>query len=204
MIDTTSTIADFLSAAAAKQPAPGGGSVAALAGALAASMGEMVLNYSVGKKDLAQYQLDLQEGLLELQRARKLLLSLMNEDQEAYAELSRLRKLPEDAPERREKFNIALLACIRVPQAMAGSAVAILNLCDQLADKVNKYLLSDLAVCAELAMATLRCAIYNVRINLSDLSDPRDRADIGQSVQELLAHGLVLIQRALPRILKTM
>src|SRR5437868_8627248 len=141
MQDATATIETFLSATAAKQPAPGGGSVTALAGALSAAIGEMVLNYSVGKKDLAAYQLDLQEALLELQRARKLLLSLMNEDQEAYAELSRLRKLPDDAPERRDKFNIALLACIRVPQAMAASAVAILNLCDQLAGKDNNYLL---------------------------------------------------------------
>src|SRR5213078_2567300 len=109
--DKTQTIDRFLDATAAKQPAPGGGSVTALVGALAAAIGEMVLNYSIGKKDLSAYQLDLQEALLELQRARKLLLSLMNEDQEAYAEFSRLRKLPDDSPERREKFPIALLAC---------------------------------------------------------------------------------------------
>ena len=59
MYDATTPIGDFLNAAAAKQPAPGGGSVAALAGALAAAMGEMVLNYTVGKKNLAQHEPEL-------------------------------------------------------------------------------------------------------------------------------------------------
>ena len=57
--DANASLNDFLNAAAAKQPAPGGGSVAALAGALAASMGEMVLNYSVGKKSLVAHEPEL-------------------------------------------------------------------------------------------------------------------------------------------------
>src|SRR3954447_21716538 len=72
MYDQNNTIADFLTAAAAKQPAPGGGSATALAGALAAAMSEMVLNYSVGKKDLAEHQPALTEALAELTRARGL------------------------------------------------------------------------------------------------------------------------------------
>jgi methenyltetrahydrofolate cyclohydrolase len=167
-------------------------------------MGEMVINYSIGKKDLAPHQDELRQAVHDLTKARWLLLQLMQEDQEAYAELSRLRKLPEDSPERRDKLEVAQLACIRVPQAMAASAVAILSLCDRLAEKVNHFLLSDLAVCAELAMATLRSAIYNVRVNVVDLPDPHDRARIGQSLQELLGHGIQLIQRCLPRILRNM
>ena len=55
MFDASTSLDSFLTAAAAKKPTPGGGSVTALVGALAASMGEMVLNYSIGKKDLAAY-----------------------------------------------------------------------------------------------------------------------------------------------------
>src|SRR3954454_25286857 len=95
MYDQSHTIDAFLTAAAAKQPTPGGGSVTALAGALAAAMGEMVLNYSVGKKSLAQFQPELQAGLRELGRARGLLLQLMEEDQVAYEALTAARKLPE-------------------------------------------------------------------------------------------------------------
>jgi len=59
-------------------PAPGGGSVTALAGALAVSMGEMVLNYSIGKKDLAPHAAELQAALAEFGRARAMLLELMS------------------------------------------------------------------------------------------------------------------------------
>ena len=68
--DKRQTIDAFLMAAASKQPAPGGGSVTALVGALSAAMGEMVLNYSVGKKDLAAQEIRLREALAEFTRAR--------------------------------------------------------------------------------------------------------------------------------------
>src|SRR4051794_617792 len=97
-IDKTSSIESFLTAAAAKQPAPGGGSVTALAGALASAMGEMVINYSIGKKDLAPHQDELKNALTELGRARQILLELMIEDQGAYETFTAIRKLPESDP----------------------------------------------------------------------------------------------------------
>ena len=172
----------------------------ALAGALAAAMGEMVLAYSVGKKSLQQHAGELNAAAAELHRARQVLLGLMVEDQGAYAAISGVRKLPESSSDRREKEPAALLACIRVPQAMAATAVAVLELCDRLADKVNHHLLSDLAVCAELAMATVRCASYNVRINLNDLSDAADRQSLERATNQMVAHALAIIQRVGPRI----
>jgi methenyltetrahydrofolate cyclohydrolase len=200
MYDRTTPIGDFLDAAAAKQPAPGGGSAAALAGALAAAMGEMVLNYSVGKKNLAQHEPELRSALAELTRARGLLLELMAEDQQAYEALTAAKKLPEDSPARQHDFDVALLASIRVPQAMGATALAILTLADRLVDKVNHYLLSDLAVCCELAMATVRCAVYNVRANLPDVTDPADRQKVELTATSLIAHATPLVQRAVPRI----
>src|SRR5439155_7576565 len=140
MYDHNTTIHDFLNATAAKQPTPGGGSVTALAGALAAAMGEMVLHYSVGKKDLAAHQDDLKTGLAELTRARALLLGLMVEDQVAYEALTAARKLPASAPNRQNELDVALLACIRIPQAMGATALAILAEADRLVDKVNHHL----------------------------------------------------------------
>src|SRR5438445_6004454 len=94
MYDQSTSIADFLNAAAAKQPAPGGGSVTALVGALAASMGEMALNYSVGKKNLAEFEPELRASLGEFHRLREIMLELMIEDQAAYESMTALRKLP--------------------------------------------------------------------------------------------------------------
>jgi len=200
MYDARNTIEEFLAAAAAKQPAPGGGSVSALVGALAVSMGEMVVQYSVGKKSLVAFADQLRRALEELTRARGIMLELMIEDQLAYEALSTLRKLPPDSPERSEKWAPTLLACIRVPQAMAATGVAILELCDRLVNIVNAYLLSDLAVCADLAMATIRCALYNVRINAKDLPDAADRTSVEQSSMTLLSTAVALIQNVIPRI----
>jgi formiminotetrahydrofolate cyclodeaminase len=200
MYDQTTPIGTFLDAAAAKQPAPGGGSVTALVGALAAAMGEMTVNYSIGKKGLEPHQAELKVTVAELHRARQLMLSLMAEDQSAYEALTAARKLPEGSPQRQRELPAALLACIRVPQAMAATAVAIIELCDRVVDRVNYYLLSDLAVCADLAMATTRCAIYNVRVNLADLEDLNAKSDAQDTIVQLLSHAGMCIQRVGPRI----
>lgn len=200
MYDSNTTIADFLNAAAARQPTPGGGSVSALAGALAASMGEMVLNYSIGRKGHEAKGEALRPLLAEFTRARQMLLDLMEEDQAAFELVSRLRKLPADDAERTEKYPAAMLACIRVPETMAATAVAMLELCDRVVDDVNPYLLSDLAVCADLAMATTRCAVYNVRVNLKDLPDDQDRQAVQRRTLQLLSKAGVLIQEVSQRI----
>ena len=198
--DAKHSLSDFLAALAAKQPTPGGGSVAALAGALAAAMGEMVLNYSVGKKDLAAHEPALREALSELTRAREMLLELLIEDQLAFEKLTAARKACNNAGDRDPAFAAALLACIRIPQTIAATAAAVLELCERVTPIANKYLLSDLAVSAEIAMATVRCGAYNVRVNLADLSDPADRQRLENSTDALVKKCVPVIQRVIPAI----
>ena len=198
--DANYTIAQFLDGAAAKQPAPGGGSVTALVGALAAAIGEMVLNYSVGKKGLEAHQGELKAALAELHRARQLLLVLMTEDQTAYEALTAARKLPKDSAQWRSDYPAALLASIRTPELIATTGVAILEIADRLVERVNFFLLSDLAVCAELGMATVRCGVYNVRVNQSELTDPADRQRVDDATHRLLARATSLVQKVVPRI----
>jgi glutamate formiminotransferase/formiminotetrahydrofolate cyclodeaminase len=199
MYDQNTPIKQFLDAAAAKQPTPGGGSIAALCGALSAAMGEMVVNYSIGKKDLAAYEAEFRPALQSLHKARELMLELMVEDQNAYGALSAARKLPA-GPERDAQFRSALLAAIRTPETIGATAVAVLRICDQIINFVNFHLLSDLAVCADLAMATARCAVYNVRVNMADVTDATDRQRIESSVGQILSHAAKLIQQISPRI----
>jgi formiminotetrahydrofolate cyclodeaminase len=199
MYDRNTTIQNFLDAAAARQPTPGGGSVAALCGALSTSMGEMVLNYSIGKKDLAAYEGELRPALQGLHRARMLMVELMVEDQTAYAALTAARKLP-PSPERDAQIKAALLAAIRAPEAIGATAVAILQTCDQIINFVNYHLLSDLAICSDLAMVTARCSVYNVRVNLAEITDPTERQRIESRIGQILSHAATLIQRISPRI----
>ncbi|CAN5431709.1 hypothetical protein BH09PLA1_BH09PLA1_35240 [soil metagenome] len=202
-IEASASIAQFLDATAAKQPAPGGGSVTALAGALAAAIGEMVLQYSVGRKDVSPADdAKLREALAEMTRARGLLVELMIEDQGAYSALSAARKGAREQGDADPAFAAALLACIRIPQAIGATAAALLDLAAQVAPKANKFLLSDLAVCAELAMATVRCATYNVQVNLADVSDATDRRHFEDSMNHLIAHGTERIRAVIPAIWK--
>jgi formiminotetrahydrofolate cyclodeaminase len=198
--DQTNTISEFLDATAARQPVPGGGSVAALVGALAAAIGEMVVNYSVGKKGLEAQQDDLKRALAQLHRARQVMLELMVEDQLAYQALSTARKLAPGSAQREEQFPVALLASIRTPEAIAATALAIIELCERLVGMVNFHLLSDLAVCADLAMATVRCGIYNVRVNLPDVVDPADRQKIENTISSLFSRALLTIPRVSPAV----
>jgi formiminotetrahydrofolate cyclodeaminase len=195
VLDKTATIEKFLDAAAAKQPTPGGGSVSALAGALAASMGEMVLNYSIGKKGLEAHQEKLKAALAEFARARGMMLELMVEDQAAFDELSGARK-SQDA----KRIAAAVTICVNVPLTMAATALAVIELAESLVGGVNKYLLSDLAVCAELAMATVRSALYNVRVNLPEISDSTQKKRIEQEEARLLNLGVEAMKRVIPAI----
>ena len=163
MYDANTSLKDFLQASASKQATPGGGSITALVGALSAAMGEMVLNYSIGKAELAAYEDELRPALAELTQARRVLLELMVEDQSAYEAVSQARKLPAGSAERLAQEPAAIMAAIRVPQAVAATCVAVLELADRVVNFVNFQLLSDLAVCSDLAMAATQLHLQRAR-----------------------------------------
>ncbi len=200
MLDKTATIENFLEAAAAKQPTPGGGSVAALAGALAAAMGEMVLNYSVGKKGLELATPLLQLTIRTFHVIRDEMLELMSQDQLAYEALTAAKKLPTVDPKRDANIYAATKLCVETPQRIAKQAVLVLDLANDAVGNANHYLLSDLAVCAELAMATTRIALYNVRVNLPELTDENMQRKIEEDCEQLLSEAVGLIQQVIPRI----
>jgi methenyltetrahydrofolate cyclohydrolase len=202
--DQTTSIEKFLEAAAAKQPTPGGGSVSALAGALAAAMGEMVVNYSVGKKGLESHSAKLQSALAVFHRGREMMQGFMSEDQAAYEALTAARKLPTDSPNRQSSIAAASMLCIQVPESIAITAFEILGLANAMVEIVNPHLLSDLAVCAELAMATIRMSIYNVLVNLSDAGDTRQRQEVQVTCDRLMRQATALIKVVIPKILERM
>lgn len=198
-VDLNVSVAEFLEACAARQPVPGGGAASALAGAMAASMGEMVLQYSVGKKGLEEFQSELKPALEKMRQARLHLQHMAVEDQQAFEAVTALRKLPADHADR-QKLPEAILTSAKVPQNIANAGVTVLELCDQMVNFVNPYLLSDLAVAADLAMAATRCAVYNVRVNLPDIADEATRMRIEASMTDVLMRASKVIQQVTPRI----
>ncbi|MFT3787459.1 MAG: cyclodeaminase/cyclohydrolase family protein [Tepidisphaeraceae bacterium] len=197
-IDSRQPIDAFLAAAAAKQPTPGGGAVAALVGATSAAIGEMVLNYSIGRKNSAPFDASLKYALGELTKARAVLLELLVEDQDAFTELQSAKKAPDDQTKAKRVAD-AVAVCIRVPQAISTTALRIIDIADSVVDTSNKWLLSDLAVCIELAMATLRSGLHNVRANLGEV-DVNRRATLIHESGVLLHRAIEVVKRAMPRI----
>lgn len=169
--------ADFLSAVAAKSPAPGGGAVASASGALAAALAQMVVNYSIGKKDLLEQQEELRHALVKLERARAVFLELADEDAAAYGQLNALQKLPPGDAKRAAELPAAQQVAVQVPRSVAAAAIDLLRMFEQLAPITNRYLRSDLGIAADLAEATVRAALWNVRINTDGLP-PAQRTEI--------------------------
>lgn len=181
---TDQTIHAFLQLLAAKTPTPGGGSLTALTGALAAAQAQMAVAYTLGKRRFAAVEPELRDYSARLDKAMALLEELMEEDRAAYETLHPLLKFP---PEKRPAadFAPALLAAIRIPQTVGVLALQVLEICRGLVDKTTPPLLSDLGVAAGLARAAVEACELNVRVNLELLDD---QAQAGLMAREAAAH----------------
>jgi len=180
-------IRDFLAATAAKSPTPGGGSIAALAGALAASLAAMAMEYTLGKKQYAAHDGHTRRALAGFQRASAMLQELLAEDIAAYEALSALLKLPAADRLQNPGFLPAVVAAIRVPQTIAGFALSVLESCAAMLDQTNKFLLADLGTAAAYAHATVHAAELLVRVNLPLLPNQEEAAAVQQSMSALSA-----------------
>ena len=188
----TNDVRRLLDAVAAKTPTPGGGAVASMVGALGAALAQMVVNYSIGKKKLAEYESDLCEAIAQCQRARSAMLELAHEDAEAYAALNELSKLPVDDTRRKTEMPVAAALASQAPMTTAAGAMTLLRLFDSLTEKTNPYLKSDLAIAAILASATVRTSAQNVRVNLPTMRE----VGLGRRADELAIEIDVLVAGA--------
>jgi formiminotetrahydrofolate cyclodeaminase len=165
------TVRQFVAAAAGKTPTPGGGSVAGVVGALAVALGEMALNFSIGKKKFAEYAEEHRHLLSRFGRAREMFQQLVADDIAAFTTYQEASRLP-DGEEKDQAMEIATAAAIDVPREAAKLALAVLGDLETLAKMCNRHLISDLAAAAALCEAVSRLCDYNVRINVGNVRDP--------------------------------
>ena len=175
-MDLTSTpIGDFLDALASKSPTPGGGSVAALSGAMAAALMSMVAEVTLPKKKYKVYEAELRD-LAERSKRRILRFrELMQEDVKAFDAVIEAMRLPKDTPEqakvREERLREALLGAADVPRRVGMEALEMLREMQGLHGKLYKFVVSDLAVAASMARAAVEGAAMNMIVNASSLKD---------------------------------
>jgi len=168
-------VVDFVDEVSRDTPAPGGGSIAALAGAIGSALASMVVNLSVGKSEFdKQY-----EGLCELaeraQAIKDLLVRAVDEDTEAFNGVIAGIRMPKDTEEQLEARAAAIQAgykaAAEVPLQTAKLCREVLDLCERAADIGNEAVMSDAGVGALMARAGVQGAIHNVRINLPHTED---------------------------------
>jgi glutamate formiminotransferase / formiminotetrahydrofolate cyclodeaminase len=181
------TLDGWLDDLAGGAPVPGGGSAAALAGALAGALVAMVARLTLGRKAYAAAQARAAEILAEADALRAQLRHLVDDDAAAYAKVSAAYKLPKDSPARKRAVDEALVGAAETPLAMARGAARLLALAREIGTIGNRNAHSDALVAEALARAALAGAVENVTVNVGSLSEP----GLGKSLleeAERLAH----------------
>jgi glutamate formiminotransferase / formiminotetrahydrofolate cyclodeaminase len=165
----------FLDAVGEPTPTPGGGSVAALAGALGASLGQMVANLSRKKKSQAVFLEQLGEAISELQASSRMLSEAIDRDSASFDQVMAAYKLPKETSnervEREAAIQKALQGAANVPLEVARKSAEVFELLGRLESMSSPSMYSDLRVGRLMAAAGARGALENVAINLESIAD---------------------------------
>jgi methenyltetrahydrofolate cyclohydrolase len=194
------TLQRYLDDLASAQPTPGGGSTAALSGAMGAALASMVCRLTMGKEAYASVQQEM-EGLLEqAEHLRLRFQQLMQEDIEAYGRLSACYKLPRERSEERAVRTAAiqkqLVEAALVPLEVAERAAELIERCQRIAEIGNTTVLSDVANGAILGSSAGEGAALMVRINLRTMKNDELVAELGGR----LSRALAIIEEGVQRV----
>ncbi|MFL5626768.1 MAG: cyclodeaminase/cyclohydrolase family protein [Ktedonobacteraceae bacterium] len=166
---------EYLDELASAQPTPGGGSAAALSGAMGAALASMVARLTLGKANYADVEPEIKELLQHTEKLRARFQQLMQEDIDAYGKLSASFKLPRSTPEevnaRSGAIQQQLLEAALVPLEVVESAFQLVQHCRRIAEIGNANVLSDVATGAILASSAGVGAAWMVRANLRAMKD---------------------------------
>ncbi len=181
----------FLDELASPEPVPGGGSVAALSGALGASLIAMVCALTIGRKGYESVSDELAAILPRAEALQQELRDLMQADSDAYARVMDAYKLPKNSDAEKIARTNAIQAALKhasaVPLRVAELCALVLELAEPVAAKGNKNAASDGGVGALMAEAGLRGAAFNVTINLGAIKDDAFVAEHRARVTTLIA-----------------
>jgi formiminotetrahydrofolate cyclodeaminase len=184
------SISDFLERLSSDAPTPGGGAVAALAGALSCSLTSMVGNLTYGKKKYEKYWEQAGEIIEEAKNLNEDFLSLFYEDMEVFTKLMATFGLPRGTEEEKQKREIeiqnATKKAIEVPLKVMEKSRRAAELALNIAKIGNLNAISDAGIAGEMALAACGSASYNVLINLNFLKDENYSKNVDDKHKEIL------------------
>jgi len=169
------TLTSFLDDLASNTPAPGGGSVAALAGALGSALASMICRLTIGKKKYAEVGEEMEAVFAMAEDLRMKFLHLVDTDTDAFNKVMDAYSLPKDGEDKKALRNAAIQAATKeaalVPLECMKHGIDALALARTVALKGNQNSVSDAGVSALMIGAGIEAAALNVKINLSGITD---------------------------------
>jgi glutamate formiminotransferase/formiminotetrahydrofolate cyclodeaminase len=184
------TVSAFAAAVASPVPAPGGGSAAAHVGALGAALAQMVAGLTTGRKKYASVDAEMREIGLKAAALVNELQALVARDAKAYEGVTSAYKLPKDTAEqirlRTTAIDGALVHAAQVPLETARACAKVAELAAAAAERGNTNAASDAGVAALLAEAACRGAVYNVKINVSSMTDKWRGSELLKHAEQVL------------------
>ena len=197
------TVAGFIDELASDSPAPGGGSVSALNGAIAAALTSMVGNLTIGKKKYADVEEEMREIVSRVSEIQKELLEAVDKDSDAFNVVFAAFKWPKETEEEKKARSAEIQRGTKiaadVPMRVAEKAAELMPLIEKVIMKGNQNSITD-ACCAMMACRyAVIGALLNVRINLGSIKDKtfvKEHADraaelerkVNETEQKILAH----------------
>ena len=183
MAYTDKTCKEFVESVATKEPIPGGGSVAALVGALGASLSAMVARLTVGKKKYIAVAAEMEKNIAEITKIQQDLIKLVQKDIDNFEPLAKLYKMKSKDPEEKARID-------QMQQEALHTAGRAIELAQEFAIKGNKVVIADSASSAVLCKAAMQAASFNIYINTNMMKD-RDLAMKinGECTQRIVYYG---------------
>lgn len=184
---------EFLEDLSSSAPFPGGGGAAAVTGALAASLGLMVANLTVGKKKYEAVEEEIQETKKVLTALRDELVRLTDEDAIGFEPLAKAYRLPKDTPEQRLHKEMVMEgaladACV-VPLKIMEKTLEVMNYLSIVGEKGSVMAVSDAGGGIVLAQAALEGAALNIFINTKSMKDKELAQELNEKAERMIAEG---------------
>lgn len=169
------TIEQFAMQTASNEPVPGGGSISALAGALAAALTEMVAGLTIGKKKYAGAEEEMKAAIGPMHDICQQLLVDIERDSQSFDLYMQALSLPKETEEekaaRTEAMQNGLKAAVAVPLSVAKASYEVLPYAELMVEKGNKTAVTDALVATMMARTAVLGALFNVKINLLSIKD---------------------------------
>lgn len=202
------TLNNFADLLASDSAAPGGGSTAALEGALGAALAGMVATFTVGRKKYAEHENLMQETVVKAEKLRLQLMDIIDRDTEAFNEVTAVFAMPKESDEekaiRAAAMQNALKACTLTPFEMMECSLSALEIIDAMLGKFNTSAASDLGVAALSLKAAVQGAWLNIMINIGGIKDESFASRYRSAGETILSKALPLADKIYAAILESL